>query len=879
MKQLTSAEVRQLFLDFFKENGHIIEPSSSLVPKDDPTLLWINSGVATMKKYFDGSVVPKSPRITSAQKSLRANDIENVGVTARHHTLFEMLGNFSIGDYFKEEAIEFAWEFLTSDKWLGFDKEKLYVTVYPEDQETYDIWKDKIGVAPDHIVLCDDNYWEIGEGPAGPCTEIFYDRGEAYNYDTPEEELSPIGENDRYIEIWNVVFSQYNAMPGTPRSEYKELPSKNIDTGFGLERAVSIIQDGETNFETDLFLPIIQKISELSGVDYETATAEQQTAFKVIADHSRAATFTIADGALPSNEGRGYVIRRLLRRASRLARQLGFNEPFMYKLVPTIIEIMKPHYGYLVEKRELIEKILLSEEQRFLLTLSDGEKILEQMIEKSKNKMVSGEDGFILYDTYGFPIELTQEILEEKGLTIDVDAFEKQMQKQKEQARDARQVTESMHVQSEIFKAFETPSLFTGYDELVSEAEPLLIVSDEDKKVKALSRGERGYVIFDKTPFYAASGGQVSDSGTIMNDRSVIRVREVQKAPNGQTMHYVDVIEGVLEQDKEYTLKVDASARRATEKNHTATHLLQHALRSVLGNHVEQAGSVVDKNRLRFDFTHYEAVTPEQLAKIEQKVNELIWAMDPVIITEMNIEDAKALGAMALFGEKYGDTVRVVQAGKSIELCGGTHVNNTGEIGILKIESESGIGSGVRRIEALTSKAVYDQFTKLQTLVDDVRKTLKRKTIHDIQDAVASVVSENKTLETRVKKAQKATMANKIQEAIKNPKVFNGKNVIFVELNNYSMNDLKEMVDLVKERKTDYVAVLVSNEDDKTNFVVAASKENSENIKSNEIIKKLNQVIESRGGGKPEIAQASINEILESDRITDVIEKSFEGEK
>ncbi len=874
MKYRTSAEVRQMYLDFFVTKGHIVEPSSSLVPKDDPTLLWINSGVAALKKYFDGSVIPKSKRIVNAQKSLRANDIENVGVTARHHTLFEMLGNFSIGDYFRKEAIQYGWEFLTAEEWAGFDPDKLYVTVYPGDDETYHVWKDVIKLPEDHIVMCEDNFWEIGEGPCGPCTEIFYDRGESFNYDTPQEEMFVGGENDRYIEIWNIVLSQFNSKQGVERSDYEELPTKNIDTGMGLERMVSIIQNGVTNFETDLFLPIIAEIERLSGVEYETSTPEQRTAFKLIADHTRAVIFATADGALPSNEGRGYVIRRLLRRASRYAKKLGIQKPFLYQLTDTVVDVMGGYYSYLYGKIELVKKVISSEEEKFLSTLSEGEKKLDELLKKTKGLMLSGEDAFTLYDTYGFPIELTIECAEESGYTVDETGFDAYMDLQKQRARNARVTTESMQVQVDTLQSFTQESKFVGYESYETVAKAIFIMKD-NAEVRVMHSDEEGAIILDKTPFYAESGGQIYDTGTLVNERSIIRVKAVKKAPNGQFLHTVKVIEGALDLASEYTAIVDLNQRKAIQKNHTATHLLQLALQSVLGEHIEQAGSSVDAKRLRFDFTHYEGLTEKELKKIEKKVNEMIWESASVTTELLPIDEAKKLGAMALFGEKYGDVVRVVRAGESIELCGGTHVQNTAEIGMFKILSESGVGSGVRRIEAVTSKRAFEYFKEVEQIAHDVQQILKRKKLDEVVEYTENTMKKVKTMEHEIKQFHKKIAAVSIVEAIKSPAVIQGESVVFTSFEDATIATLKEYVDIVKERLTTYAVVLISYENSKTNIVVAVSKDMIGTISSNAVIKTINEKLGSRGGGKPEIAQASVDKVVSKEEILAILSENL----
>jgi len=871
MKYRTSTEFRQLFLDFFVTKGHVIEPSSSLVPKDDPTLLWINSGVAALKPYFDGSLIPNSRRIVNAQKALRANDIENVGVTARHHTFFEMLGNFSIGDYFRADAINYAWEFLTSDEWVGFDPDKLYVTVYPTDQESYDYWKDVIGLPVDHIIPCEDNFWEIGEGPCGPCTEIFYDRGPEFNGDTPKEELVVAGENDRYIEIWNVVFSQFDAKKGQAREEYAELPAKNIDTGMGLERMVSILQDGKTNFDTDLFLPLIAAIEQKANVTYKDANAEQEVAFKLIADHIRAVTFATGDGALPSNEGRGYVIRRLLRRAVRYGKKLGIEDKFLAQLVPVVVEIMKGYYTYLSEKEQLIVQIVDNEEAKFLETLADGEKKLAEFIAQADGKLLSGDAAFMLYDTYGFPLELTEEIAAEAGLQVDEAAFNAQMDAQKNRARNARQSDESMHEQNELLQNFTTPSEFVGYTVLETQAKPLLLAQGH-VAIESLTAGETGTIILDKTPFYAESGGQVSDTGTLHGDGVSARVQSVKKAPNGQHLHTILVEEGTITQDTLLTALVDSENRRLSARNHTATHLLQAVLRETLGNHIEQAGSLVDPTRLRFDFTHFAPLSNEELQNIEQAVNARIWQAIDVHTEVMPLDEAKALGAMALFGEKYGTTVRVVQAGESIELCGGTHVANTEAIGIFKITSEAGIGSGVRRIEAITSKAVYEYLNADEQLIAATQQTLKKKQRNDISNGLDQLLNENKAMRQQIRTLQRGAAQLTLEEAKTHPVLINDVEVIVAEFADATNNELKTHVDVLKEQSSDYVAMFIGSEAEQTNIVVAVAPSQTETVQSNTLIKQINEAFAGRGGGKPEIAQTTVKKRVTKAEIIKILQ-------
>lgn len=714
MKKMTSTEVRQMFLDFFKSKGHSIEPSQSLVPVNDPTLLWINSGVATLKQYFDGSVVPENPRITNAQKSIRTNDIENVGKTARHHTMFEMLGNFSIGDYFREEALAYAWEMLTSSEYFDFPAEKLYITYYPDDKDTFNRWVE-LGVDASHLVPIEDNFWEIGAGPSGPDTEIFFDRGEAYD---PENIglrlLAEDIENDRYIEIYNIVLSQFNADPALPRSEYKELPQKNIDTGMGLERMVCIIQGGKTNFDTDLFLPIIREIERISGKTYDPDG--DNMSFKVIADHIRALSFAIGDGALPGNEGRGYVLRRLLRRAVMHGKKLGIEGKFLAQFVPVVGKIMESYYPEVLEKQDFIMQIIDREEEAFGRTIDGGSKLLDELLAKLKEEgktMLEGQDIFRLYDTYGFPVELTEELAEDAGFKIDHEGFKAAMKEQQDRARAAVVKGGSMGAQNETLQSIKEESEFL-YDVEKYDGKLLVAVKD-DEKVDTVS-GE-AQLIFDKTPFYAEMGGQVSDHGVIKNaaGKVVAEVKDVQHAPNGQNLHMVDIL-STLVVGETYTLEIDAERRHGIIKNHTATHLLHAALHNIVGEHALQAGSLNEVEFLRFDFTHFAPVSKEELADIERQVNEVIWQSLAVETVETDIETAKEMGAMALFGEKYGKNVRVVKIGDySVELCGGTHTATTSEIGLFKIIKEEGIGSGVRRIVAVTGQKPMKHLKMLKT--------------------------------------------------------------------------------------------------------------------------------------------------------------------
>ncbi|USK58898.1 alanine--tRNA ligase [Peribacillus asahii] len=872
MKYLTGAQIRQMYLDFFKEKGHNIEPSASLVPHEDPSLLWINSGVATLKKYFDGRVIPENPRITNAQKAIRTNDIENVGKTARHHTFFEMLGNFSIGDYFKEEAITWAWEFLTDEKWIGFDKDKLAVTIHPEDDEAFELWNKKIGVPAERIIRLKENFWDIGEGPSGPNTEIFYDRGPEYGDDPNDPELYPGGENERHLEVWNLVFSQFNH---NPDGTYTPLPKKNIDTGMGLERMASVVQNVPTNFDTDLFIPIIRAVEQFTDVKYG-ANKETDVAFKVIADHIRTVTFAVGDGALPSNEGRGYVLRRLLRRAVRYAKQININEPFMLELVPVVGEIMKDFYPEVLEKKDFIAKVVKNEEERFHETLHDGLSILSEVIKKQKEQgesIIPGADAFRLYDTYGFPIELTEEYAEEENMTVDHDGFEKEMEAQRERARAARQDVDSMQIQGGVLGDVKVASEFVGYEKLQVEAQVVAIVKDGELITEA-HEGEEVQIILDQTPFYAESGGQIADTGTITSEAVQLAVQDVQKAPNGQNLHRVTVVAGTLSADAKVVATVDYANRSEIVKNHTATHLLHQALKDTLGTHVNQAGSLVQAERLRFDFSHFGQITPEELEKIEAIVNEKIWQSLEVTIDLKDIDEAKAMGAMALFGEKYGKIVRVVQIGDySLELCGGCHVPNTAVIGLFKIVSESGIGAGTRRIEAVTGAGAYklmaDQITLLKESASKLKTNLK-----DVPARIDAVLAETKELQ-RENESLSAKLSNiEAGNLVSNVKEVNGVNVLVAKVQDTDMNNLRVMADDLKQKLDSVVLVLGSAQGEKVNLIAGVTKDLIDRgYHAGKLIKEVATRCGGGGGGRPDMAQAGGKDPAKLDAALDFVEE------
>ena len=857
MKKLTSSEFRQMFLDFFKDHGHMIMPSASLIPQDDPTLLWINSGVATMKKYFDGSVVPKNHRITSSQKSIRTNDIENVGKTARHQTFFEMLGNFSVGDYFRDEAIPWAWEFLTSPKWLGLPKEKLYCTVYPKDEDSFKVWV-KAGMPADHIVKLEDNFWDIGEGPCGPDTEIFYDRGQENN-DVAEDdpENFPGGENARYLEIWNIVFSQYNHLPN---GKYVDQPHKNIDTGMGLERVLSILQDAPTNFETDLFLPIIHTTEEMTPGKKYGENKEDTTAFKIIADHVRAVSFAIADGALPSNSGRGYVLRRLIRRADLNGQRLGIKGAFLYKLVPVVGKIMESHYPEVMDQRGFIENVIQNEEERFQSTLDTGLTLLDDLIDKakkSKDKTISGKDAFKMFDTYGFPYELTFESAQDAGLKVDKKGFDAEMQAQKERARKARGDLQSMGRQDVTLMNIKDKSVFERDTYEEPHAKLLDIVVDDKLVDKA--DGEHATLVFDKTPFYAERGGQVADHGDIYSQDGelVAKVTDVQHAPNDQNLHFVDLILPV-EKGKEYVLKLDKERREGLRHSHSATHLLHAALRRVLGEHTHQAGSLVDPDYLRFDFTAMEPMTPREIKTVEELVNQKIWEAIQVKTTITTPEEGEKMGALALFNGKYGDKVRVVQMGDfSSEFCGGTHVDNTNQIGIFKITSESAVGAGMRRIEAVTSKKAYEYLAERSSLLDNIQEDVKATKPDNIIDKIDSLESDLHDSQKQVEALTKKINEAKAGQIFDDVKQAGDLTVIATIADVNNMNDLRELADNWKSSNKSDVLVLAANNNGKANMIISLDqKALDKGLKAGDLIKIAAPIFGGGGGGRPNMAQA-----------------------
>lgn len=872
MKRLTGNEVRKLFLDFFASKGHMIEPSASLVPINDPSLLWINAGVAALKKYFDGRERPRVPRIANAQKCIRTNDIENVGRTARHHTFFEMLGNFSIGDYFKEEALKFAWEFLTGDKWLKLDKDRLYVTTYIDDDEAYRIWTEVIGIDPHHILRTEGNFWQIGEGPCGPDSEIFYDRGEKYDPDHLGEKLFfEEADNDRYIEVWNVVFSQYDAKEGVDRKDFKELPQKNIDTGMGLERLVSIVQDGETNFDTDLFLPLIEKTKEFSKHPYD---GEYKMAYRVIADHIRTVTFALADGATFSNEGRGYVLRRVLRRACRYGRSLDINHSFMYELVDTVIDINKDFYPYLSDKKDMLKKLIKKEEEMFLETLSNGERLLDQALNDVKDGILSGEVVFKLYDTYGFPKEMSQEIAQDRGLQVDMAGFDKAMQRQKELARSSRSQEESMHNQSEDLLAFKADFTFLGYDLNECDAKVMAIFKD-GKRID--SSEEICDVVFDRSVFYAESGGQIADTGTIQNSYFKAEVLDVKKAPNGEFLHHVKVLDGKIKEGDELHLSIDGERRMKIRANHSSLHLLQSALIKVLGDHIKQAGSYVSDTYARFDFTHFEKIADADLKRIEEEVNAYIMEDLAVETKVYDIDEAKELDAIALFDEKYEDKVRVVKMGDvSLEFCGGTHVSSTAELGVFKILNEESIGSGIRRIECVTKMEAYKAFKDEEIHLALIAEMLGLKGTAALDDKISSLLTSLETLTSENKKLKSAMLNYEADELIKKAIEKDGIEHLLIDLEDSDVK-LKDFAMALRNKLKDGLVFISNVKDDKVTFVCASSDAAiAKGKKAGALIKMACEITSGKGGGRDDVAQGG-GSAIDLDRKLEEIKKNILG--
>lgn len=856
MKQMTSTQIRQAFLDFFKSKGHMVEKGHSLIPHNDPTLLWINSGVAALKKYFDGTIKPEKPRITNAQKAIRSNDIENVGKTARHHTFFEMLGNFSIGDYFKKEAIHFAYEFLTSEDWMGLEKDRLYISIHTSDDEAYRIWHEEIGIEESHIGRFEQNYWEIGAGPSGPNSEIIYDRGEKYDPHKRGVELFfNDEENDRYIEVWNIVFSQFNAVEGVDRSQYQELPQKNIDTGMGFERLVCILQEGETNFDTDLFLPIIRHIEQFTDLKY----VDHKIPYRVIADHIRSVTFALGDGALFSNEGRGYVLRRIIRRAIRFGKKLGIKDPFMYQLVATVVDIMKDFYPEYVEKQALIEKLVKLEEERFAITLADGERLLENLLQQASGSVISGEQAFKLYDTYGFPFELTQEIVQERGLKIDEAGYLEQMQARKRQSKAAAVEVDSFASQNQALMNFLEPSEFIGYNHTSCVGAVIGLFKDGQAVEQLVGNGE---VILDKTVFYAESGGQVADSGSLSFNGQTYQVTNVVKAPHKQPLLFVENIGMPLSLGDQVSQQIDVKRRQLIMRNHSSVHLLHAALRKVLGTHLAQAGSYVSDEYSRFDFTHFEKVTKEQLAEIESLVNQWIVEGLDVDVKTMSLEEAKKTNAIALFDEKYGDMVRVVFMGEdvSVEFCGGTHVKNTVELGLYKIVSEESVGSGTRRITAITSQKAMDYYFEQKRLLDAVTASLNLNSSLKILDKINSLNESLAEKEKQIETLSLASLQAMVSELVAKKEVINHIQTLFFE-SHLEKKMALQLMDVLKQKLPNALIVGAFNFGEEGLIVIVASDAVvKQGLLAGALVKEAALLAGGKGGGRKDFAQAGIKD-------------------
>ena len=856
---MKTAELRQAFLDYFKQQGHTIVPSSSLVPADDPTLLFTNAGMNQFKDVFLGREARDYSRATTTQKCVRAggkhNDLENVGYTARHHTFFEMLGNFSFGDYFKREAINFAWTFLTGDDWLKLPKEKLWVTVYASDDEAFDIWNQEVGVPADRIVrigdnkgapYASDNFWQMGDtGPCGPCTEIFYDHGPDVDGGPPG---SPEEDGDRYIEIWNVVFMQYNRQAD---GEMLPLPKPSVDTGMGLERITAVLQGVHSNYEIDLMQDLLNAASDILG-GVETTEAS----LRVVADHIRSCAFLISDGVMPSNEGRGFVLRRIIRRAARHGNKLGATQPFFHKLTGALVELMGGAFPQLVSSRKQIEKVLLQEEEQFAKTLDKGLRLLEQDIAALKSSEIPGETIFTLYDTYGFPVDLTNDIARERGLTLDYDGYEKAMERQRERARAASKFGMDYNAAG---LNIEGSTEFTGYEHIDGhETIRTVIVGGEEKAAQA---GDEAILVLERTPFYAESGGQVGDTGLLTWSGGRFKVIDTQKEGSNH-LHIGTVIEGELFPGLEVDARIDHARRERTKKNHSATHLMHAALRNVLGEHVTQKGSLVDPDKLRFDFSHFEAVTPEQLREIERQVNEQILGNTPVETEITDMEQAQAKGAMALFGEKYGDTVRVLSMGSdaySVELCGGTHVARTGDIGLFRITSESGISSGVRRIEAVTGFGALEWVEETEQTLREAAKLVKGSR-ESLVEKVQQTLDRNRQLEKDINALQAKLASSAGSDLASSAVDVAGLKVVASEMEGADRKALMETADQLKNKLGEGVVVLASVEDGKVTLVAGVTKSATGRIKAGDLMKYLAAQVDGKGGGRPDMAQGGGND-------------------
>ena len=860
-------ELREMFLHFFETKGHLRLPSFSLIPQNDASLLLINSGMAPMKPFFTGEQEPPRHRVTTCQKCIRTGDIENIGKTARHGTYFEMLGNFSFGDYFKKEAIHWAWEFLTSPEWVGLDPNRLYPSVFegnettPADDEAFRIWHEEIGIPEDRIFKFgkEDNFWEHGSGPCGPCSEIYYDRGEKYGCGKPG---CTVGcDCDRYMEVWNIVFSQFD---NDGHNHYTELKQKNIDTGMGLERLAVVCQDVDSLFDVDTVMNITNKVTEITGASYGQSR-EKDVSLRVITDHIRSASFMICDGVLPSNEGRGYVLRRLLRRAARHGKLLGVNRPFLYEVVDTVVHENEGHYPELRERQAYITKVIRTEEENFAKTIDGGMKIFTELLNAHKEKgetVFSGADAFKLYDTYGFPIDLTIEMVEDEGMTLDRKAFDHEMQEQKTRAREARKALGDLGWAGVEFGKDIPSTEFVGYDHDSIDDAKIVALVVEGEQAEAMMSGVEGIVVLDKTPFYAEMGGQIGDTGVIRCGEAVFEVTDVQKNKGGKFMHTGKVIHGSFQLGDTVTASINVERRMAIRRGHTATHLLDAALKAVLGDHVHQAGSLVEPDRLRFDFTHFESITPEQLLAVDTFVNDAILRGIPVVTEVLPIEEAKKKGAIAMFGEKYGDVVRVIEMGDaSMEFCGGTHLDNTAKVGLFRIKSEGSVASGVRRIEAITGKQTLEELRSGQEKLIRAAQLLKT-TSNELESRIGGMLSEMKEIKSQLEKFKEQASLGEARTFLTSAKEVGGLRLVTAQRDGMDANALRKLGDFLRDKEPKIVGVLASVNDGKVTLLAVCGKEAvASGVKAGDIIKTIAPICGGKGGGKPDSAMGGGTEV------------------
>ena len=864
-------ELREMFLHFFETKGHLRLPSFSLIPQNDASLLLINSGMAPMKPFFTGEQEPPRHRVTTCQKCIRTGDIENIGHTARHGTYFEMLGNFSFGDYFKKDAIHWAWEFLTSPEWVGLDPDRLYPSVFegnettPADDEAFRIWNEEIGIPADRIFKFgkEDNFWEHGSGPCGPCSEIYYDRGEQYGCGKPG---CTVGcDCDRYMEVWNIVFSQFD---NDGQNHYTELKQKNIDTGMGLERLAVVCQDVDSLFDVDTVMNITNKVTEITGASYGQSR-EKDVSLRVITDHIRSASFMICDGVLPSNEGRGYVLRRLLRRAARHGKLLGVNRPFLYEVVDTVVHENEGHYPELRERQAYITKVIRTEEENFAKTIDGGMKIFTELLSAHKEKgetVFSGADAFKLYDTYGFPIDLTVEMVEDEGMTLDRKAFDREMQEQKTRAREARKALGDLGWAGVEFGKDIPSTEFVGYDHDSIDDAKIVALVVEGEQAEAMMSGVEGIVVLDKTPFYAEMGGQIGDTGVIRCGEAVFEVTDVQKNKGGKFMHTGKVVSGSFQLGGTVTASIDAERRMAIRRGHTATHLLDAALKAVLGDHVHQAGSLVEPDRLRFDFTHFESITPEQLLAVDTFVNDAILRGIPVVTEVLPIEEAKKKGAVAMFGEKYGDVVRVVEMGDvSMEFCGGTHLDNTAKVGLFRIKSEGSVASGVRRIEAITGRQTLEELRSGQEKLLRAAQLLKT-TPNELEARVGGLLGEMKEIKSKLEKFKEQASLGEARTFLTSAKAVGGLKLVTAQRDGMDANAMRKLGDFLRDKEPGIVGVLASVNDGKVTLLAVCGKDAvASGVKAGDIIKAIAPICGGKGGGKPDSAMGGGTEVSKVD--------------